>query len=52
MYGIICPRCGATVDNAEYDYRKGICKECVVESELEETNAIIANNVKNIMEGK
>lgn len=28
-YGYICPKCNGTVDNNEFDYGKGICKECV-----------------------
>lgn len=35
-YGNVCPVCGATVDNNEYDYTKDMCKECVIEQEMEE----------------
>ena len=35
-FGRICPICGGTVDNNEYDYTKDMCKECVIEQEMEE----------------
>lgn len=35
-YGNCCPVCGATVDNNEYDYTKDMCKDCVVEQEMED----------------
>lgn len=35
-YGKTCPICGGTVDNNEYDFTKDMCKECVVEQEMED----------------
>ena len=35
-FGKICPICGGTVDNNEYDYTKDMCKECAIEQEMEE----------------
>lgn len=35
-YGRTCPVCGATVDNNEYDYTKDMCKDCVIEQEMED----------------
>ncbi len=34
--GNYCPICGGTVDNNEYDYSKDMCKECVIEQEMED----------------
>jgi len=36
---ITCPRCGANVDGAEYDYSAGMCKECSFEEEMQERRA-------------
>lgn len=27
-YGKECPACGAMVDNNEFDYTRGVCKDC------------------------
>lgn len=35
-YGNCCPICGGTVDNNEFDFSKGICKECAIEQEMED----------------
>ena len=35
-YGRKCPLCGGIVDNNEFDYSKGMCKECAVEQEQED----------------
>ena len=35
-YGNYCRCCGGTVDNSEYDFTKDMCKECVVEKEMED----------------
>lgn len=35
-FGNHCPVCGGTVDNNEYDYTKDMCKECVIEQEMED----------------
>lgn len=35
-YGIECPVCGITVDNNEFAYSKGMCKECVEAQEQED----------------
>lgn len=35
-FGRVCPVCGATVDNNEYDYTKDMCKDCVAEQEQED----------------
>lgn len=35
-YGRSCPVCGGTVDNNEYDFSRDMCKECVIEQEMEE----------------
>lgn len=35
-YGNYCQVCGGTVDNNEFDFTKDMCKECVVEQEMED----------------
>ena len=35
-YGNYCSVCGGTVDNNEYDFSKDMCKECVIEQEMED----------------
>lgn len=35
-YGIVCPRCGATVDNNEYHYIKDMCEDCIADEENRE----------------
>jgi hypothetical protein len=39
-YGHICPRCGATVDNIEYNYARDMCMDCVEEQEKKEIRSI------------
>lgn len=34
-YGKECPVCGAMVDNNEFDYRRGICKDCSDDVDME-----------------
>lgn len=29
--GIKCPKCGANIDNIDFDFAQGICIECVAE---------------------
>lgn len=45
-YGITCPKCGATVDNNEYDYARDMCRDCVIEEEMEERRR---DDVRRIM---
>ena len=35
-YGKNCPICGGMVDNNEFDFSKGMCKECAIEKEMED----------------
>ena len=35
-FGNYCPKCRGIVDNNEFDYRKGLCKECIEEEEQKE----------------
>lgn len=35
-YGIVCPKCGATVDNNEYRYSKDMCEDCSADEERKE----------------
>lgn len=35
-FGNYCPVCKGFVDNNEFDFGKGICKECLEEKEQEE----------------
>lgn len=35
--GYYCQKCGGTVDNNEFDYSKGMCKDCVEEIETRQT---------------
>lgn len=35
-FGNYCPVCEGIVDNNEFDYGKGMCKECLEEKEQEE----------------
>lgn len=29
--GIKCPKCGANIDNSDFDFAQGICIECAIE---------------------
>ena len=39
-YGIECPGCGAMVDNNEFDYTRGICKDCSDEQDRKDQHQI------------
>lgn len=40
-FGRECPVCGAMVDNNEFDYQRGICKDCSDEQDSENQRQII-----------
>ena len=40
-YGKECPVCGAMVDNNEFDYARGICKDCSEEQGSKNQRQII-----------
>lgn len=46
-YGKKCPSCGGIVDNSEFNFLKGICKECAEEQEQEEIRRIEVARIMN-----
>ena len=40
-YGKECPVCGAMVDNNEFDYCRGVCKDCSDEQDIMNRRQII-----------
>lgn len=46
-YGNYYPICGGIVDNNEFNFAKGMCKECVVEEEIREIRTIEVNRFLN-----
>lgn len=46
-YGKECPVCGAMVDNNEFDYQRGICKECSDEQDSKNQRQIVIAKMMN-----
>lgn len=46
-YGKECPVCGAMVDNIEFDYQRGICKDCSDEQDRKDQHQIVISKLMN-----
>lgn len=46
-YGKECPVCGAMVDNNEFDYQRGICKDCSNEQDRKDQHQIVISKMMN-----
>lgn len=39
-YGNYCPVCGGTVDNVEFSYHRGMCKDCAADQDRKDAETI------------